>query len=403
MKIKNNKLWYKPSNNVLNEQIESYTVGIDYILDKELIEYDINASIAHAKMLYSIKILSKKELDSLIKGFGLLTKDLKTGNFKIEKNDEDCHTAIENYLCNICGDVGKKIHTGRSRNDQILTALRLHMKDKLNEFIKETNKLIDSLNAKMIKNSGIIMPGYTHMQKAMPSSVSIWLGSFRDALKDDLIVLNSTLKIIDQNPLGSVAGYGENTLGLDRNLTTKILGFSHTQDNPMYCALSRGKFELIILQALSLVMFDIGKLCTDLMLFTTKEYNFVSLPNEFTTGSSVMPQKHNYDVLELSIANVSLFNGIISQLQNITEKLPSGYSRGFQLTKEPYLKGIKNAIDTTKITSLILDNLIINIDVLKEACSSELYATEEAYKLVKEKNIPFRDAYKIIGRKYNNP
>ncbi len=402
METKNSKLWQKSGQNTLNKQIENYTVGIDYILDKELIEYDIKASIAHAKMLYAIKILSNKELNSLIKGLKLLIKDLRTGNFKIEKNDEDCHTAIENYLTNICGDVGKKIHTGRSRNDQILTALRLHMKEKIIESIKETNKLIHSLNKKIKKHNKVIMPGYTHMQKAMPSSVSVWLGSFRDALRDDLIILNSTLKIIDQNPLGSVAGYGENTLGLNRNLTTKILGFSHTQENPMYCALSRGKFELIILQTLSLIMFDIGKLCTDLMLFTTKEYNFVSLPNEFTTGSSVMPQKHNYDVLELSIANVSLFNGIISQLQNITEKLPSGYSRGFQLTKEPYLKGVKNAIDTIKITSLIVDNIVINKEMLKKACSTEIYATEEAYELVKEKNIPFRDAYKIIGEKYNN-
>jgi len=375
-------------------------VGMDYILDNELIKYDIEASMAHCKMLYSIGILSKKEKETLLSGLNLIEYEIAKGKFKIKKSDEDCHTAIENFLTIKYGNVGKKIHTGRSRNDQILTAIRLHMKEKTKEIIMEINSFIEALEKKSKEYTNTIMPGYTHMQKAMPSSVPIWLGSFIDALNDDLIIIESALKVIDQNPLGSVAGYGENILGLNRNITTEILKFSHTQDNPMYCAFSRGKFEIMVLQSLSLVMFDIGKLATDILLFTTKEYDFCFLPQEFTTGSSAMPQKHNYDVIELVRSNVSLFNGRIVQLQNVVDKLPSGYSRGFQLTKEPYLKGINLTIDTIKIITLVITNISMNKEILNTACTAEIYATNEAYKLVKEKGIPFRDAYKIIGEKY---
>ncbi|MEI8269987.1 MAG: argininosuccinate lyase [bacterium] len=399
MKIKNKKLWQKNSQR-LNTHVENYTVGMDYILDNELIKYDIEASMAHCKMLYSIGILSKKEKETLLSGLNLIEYEIAKGKFKIKKSDEDCHTAIENFLTIKYGNVGKKIHTGRSRNDQILTAIRLHMKEKTKEIIMEINSFIEALEKKSKEYTNTIMPGYTHMQKAMPSSVPIWLGSFIDALNDDLIIIESALKVIDQNPLGSVAGYGENILGLNRNITTEILKFSHTQDNPMYCAFSRGKFEIMVLQSLSLVMFDIGKLATDILLFTTKEYDFCFLPQEFTTGSSAMPQKHNYDVIELVRSNVSLFNGRIVQLQNVVDKLPSGYSRGFQLTKEPYLKGINLTIDTIKIITLVITNISMNKEILNTACTAEIYATNEAYKLVKEKGIPFRDAYKIIGEKY---
>lgn len=402
MKTKNKKLWQKNSLGKLNTQIEDYTVGVDYILDQELVIYDALASMAHAEMLHSIGVLTKNEKQSLIKGLNMIIEKAKNGKFKILKSDEDCHTAIESFLTAIYGDIGKKIHTGRSRNDQILVALRLHMKDKLVELTEATKLLVKALEKKSKEYSNSIMPGYTHMQRAMPSSVSLWLGSFIDALKDDLIFLESTLKVIDQNPLGSVAGYGENVFGLDKNMTTKILKFARVQKNPIYCALSRGKFELLVLQSMSSIMFDLNKFATDLMLFTTKEYNLCSLSNGFTTGSSAMPQKRNYDVTELVRANTSSFVGILMQLQSIIDKLPSGYNRDFQLTKEPYLKGTKMTLRTINIVTLVVNNLVINKEELKKKCTSELYATEEAYKLVKEKGIPFRDAYKIVGEKYLN-
>jgi argininosuccinate lyase len=403
MRAKNKKpgkLWQKSGSAKLNAQIEDYTVSVDYILDQELVPYDALASIAHAEMLHKIGVLSKTEKVSLVKGLNTIITKSKAGKFKIEKSDEDCHTAIENFLIKMYGDVGKKIHTGRSRNDQVLTALRLHMKDKITEIAGTTKSFVKIIESKEKKYSKTVMPGYTHMQRAMPSTISLWLGSFSASLKDDLILLQSTLKVIDQNPLGSVAGYGENVFGLDRKMTTKMLKFARVQENHIYCALSRGKFELLTLQAFSSIMFDIGKLATDLMLFTTKEYDFFSLPGEFTTGSSAMPQKHNYDVIELVRGNTSLFNGILTQLQSITEKLPSGYNRDFQLTKEPYMKGVEIVSDTVKVMTLVVKNLIVNTENLKKSCTLELYATEEAYKLVKQKKIPFRDAYKIVGGKY---
>ncbi len=398
--MKNHKLWQKKNNEKLNEYVESYTVGIDYILDQELLKHDVEASIAHVEMLCSIGIMTKDETKKVIEGLGNIIKKANKNGFIITQSDEDGHSAIEKFLTQKCGDAGKKIHTGRSRNDQILVAMRLYMKSKVTEIYISIESLIKALTEKSKKYSGTIMPGYTHMQRAMPSSVSLWLLSFRDALKDSLIILESMAKILDQNPLGSIVGYGEKTLGLDREITTKKLNFSKVQVNPMYCALSRGKFELMTLQSLYPAMFDIGKLATDLLLFSTKEFNFCSLPHEFTTGSSAMPQKRNYDVLEIIRGNVSSYNGNTVILQNIVDKLPSGYNRDFQLTKEPFMKGIKIAKDSLEIMTLIIENLEIHTGILEKACTSELYATEKAYELVKKQGTPFRDAYKIVGKNY---
>ena len=244
-----------------------------------------------------------------------------------------------------------------------------------------------------------MMPGYTHMQKAMPSSVGMWLGSYHDSLKDDLILIEAVMKVIDQNPLGSAAGYGENTLGLDRKLTTKELDFKRVQENPMYCALSRGKFENLALQAVSNAMFDLGKIASDLLLFTTKEFNFFTLPDSFKTGSSIMPQKKNYDVLELIRGNVAIFNGYQSQIEGVIKNLPAGYNRDFQLTKEPYLKGIKLSLDTLAVMALVVKNIKAKKKNLENACTPELYATDEALKLVKAGK-SFREAYQEVKEKY---
>ncbi|MCX6752447.1 MAG: argininosuccinate lyase [Candidatus Nomurabacteria bacterium] len=393
------KIWDKKGGMKTNQTVEDYTVGIDYLLDFELLPYDIKGTMAHAKMLHKIKILTSKELNILLGGLDEILSLLKEGKFKIEKSQEDGHTAIEAFLTEHYGEVGKKVHTGRSRNDQSLTMTRLFSKEKLLEIEREVKNLIKEFSIQIKKNGKIKMPGYTHMQRAMPSSVSMWLGSYRDSLEDDLVLIEAAIKVIDQNPLGSAAGYGENTLGLDRKFTTKELGFKRVQENPMYCAMSRGKFENIVLQAISSVMFDLGKISNDLLLFTTKEFNFFTLPDSFKTGSSIMPQKKNYDVLELMRGNVGIFNGYQNQIENVVKNLPAGYNRDFQLTKEPYIKGMKLALDTALVMILVVKNLEVKKENLENACTSELYATDEALKLVKAGK-SFREAYQEVKEKY---
>ena len=393
------KLWDKKGGTKTNSVVENYTVGVDYLLDLELLSYDIKGTMAHAKMLRKIKILNDKELKLLINGLNKILSLWKRGSFKIDKSQEDGHTAIEAYLTENYGEVGKKVHTGRSRNDQSLTMTRLFSKEKLLEVEKKVENLIKTLAQQIKKQGKIKMPGYAHMQRAMPSSVGMWLGSYHDSLKDDLILLEAVRKVTDQNPLGSAAGYGEKILGLDRKFTTKELGFKKIQDNPMYCAMSRGKFENIILQSVGGVMFDLGKIANDLLLFTTKEFNFFTLPDSFKTGSSIMPQKKNYDVLELIRGNIGIFNGYQHQIENVIKALMAGYNRDFQLTKEPYIKGMKLALETIEVMTLVIKNLEAKKKNLENACSPELYATDLALKLVK-KGKNWREAYQEIKEKY---
>ncbi|HBA45583.1 MAG: Argininosuccinate lyase [Candidatus Nomurabacteria bacterium GW2011_GWF2_40_31] len=397
------KIWdrgvAKKTDSKTSQVVEDYTVGIDYLLDLELLPYDIMASMAHAKMLHKIKILNSQELKTLITGLNKILSLSKVGKFKIDKSQEDGHTAIEAYLTEHCGIVGKKVHTGRSRNDQALVTVRLFSKEKLLEIKKQVEDLIKALEGQIKKQGKIKMPGYTHMQRAMPSSVGMLLASYHDSLEDDLILIDAISKIIDQNPLGSAAGYGENILGLDRKFTTKELNFKRVQENPIYCALSRGKFENLVLQAISSVMFDIGKIASDLLLFTTKEFDFFTLPDSFKTGSSIMPQKKNYDVLELIRGNIAIFNGYQHQIENVIKNLFSGYNRDFQLTKEPYIKGMKLALDTIRVMTLVVKNLEAKKKNLESACTPELYATDEALRLVK-KGKSFREAYQEVKEKF---
>ena len=397
------KIWdrgvAKKTDSKTSQVVEDYTVGIDYLLDLELLPYDIMASMAHAKMLHKIKILNSQELKTLITGLNKILSLSKVGKFKIDKSQEDGHTAIEAYLTEHCGIVGKKVHTGRSRNDQALVTVRLFSKEKLLEIKKQVEDLIKALEGQIKKQGKIKMPGYTHMQRAMPSSVGMLLASYHDSLEDDLILIDAISKIIDQNPLGSAAGYGENILGLDRKFTTKELNFKRVQENPIYCALSRGKFENLVLQAISSVMFDIGKIASDLLLFTTKEFDFFTLPDSFKTGSSIMPQKKNYDVLELIRGNIAIFNGYEHQIENVIKNLFSGYNRDFQLTKEPYIKGMKLALDTIRVMTLVVKNLEAKKKNLESACTPELYATDEALRLVK-KGKSFREAYQEVKEKF---
>jgi len=379
------KLWQK--DNKLNKLIEEFTVGNDYLLDKELLKYDIIASIAHAKMLNKIKIINDKEFEKLKKELDNIK------NLEIKKEDEDCHTAIENHLVKKLGDLGKKIHAFRSRNDQVKVALHLYSKDKITNIKKSIIILINSL--KKLSKKDIAIPGYTHYQKAMPSSFKLWANAFIAALDDDIKLLDSAYQIIDQNPLGSAAGYGV-PYEIDKQLTTKEMGFKKIQETG-YVQNSRGKFEAIVLNALTNVMLDLNKMATDLILFSMQEFKFIDLPEEFTTGSSIMPQKKNPDVLELIRGKYHVVLGYEFTVKNVCANLISGYHRDFQLTKEPLMKGSKITEDSLKVMALVISGLNINKENCKKAMTKDLYATEEAYKLVK-KGMSFRDAYMKVKK-----
>lgn len=380
------KLWDKGYD--LDKEIEAFTVGDDFLVDQALVKYDCIASIAHAKMLNKIKLLNKKETDAIIKK---LEEIMKNG-IEIKQEDEDCHTAIEKQL----GKVGKKIHTARSRNDQVLTAIRLYTKEEVSEIEKLAAKLAVTLQQKAKDNTA--MPGYTHMRKAMPSTVKLWLTSFVDSLKDDLTLLEAAKKLNDQNPLGSAAGYGINTIKIDKEFTTKLLSFKKTQQNPIYCQNSRGKIELAISNALSQICLTINKLATDLLLFSTEEFNYIQLPKKYCTGSSIMPQKHNPDVLELIRAKTKLIQAKSFTLSTLITDLPSGYNRDLQLLKKEFIEIIQTTKSIISITEKVISGIKINKKIMKKAMTKELYATDNALELVK-KGVPFRDAYKKVALK----
>ncbi len=386
------KLWEK--NSKLNKQIEQYTVGNDPKLDLNLVKYDCIASIAHAKMLHKIGILAKEELDKLEAELKNIIKLYHDGKFVIKLEDEDCHTAIENHLIKKLGNIGKKIHTARSRNDQVLTALRLYSKDKLKHIEKAVLELVASLKKLGVKHNSVEMPGYTHSRKAMPYTVGKYFGAFKDSLQDDLKLLATSYELIDQNPLGSAAGYGVN-LNVDKKMTTKLLNFAKVQHNELYCQNSRGKFESIVLFALDQIMLDLGKLAGDLILFSMDEFGYFKLPEEFCTGSSIMPHKKNPDVLELMRAKASVVNSYVFQVINIINGLQSGFNRDFQLTKEPLMKGLEITLDSVKVMNLVLSGIKVNKENCKKACTREIYSVNKANELVK-KGMPFRDAYKKL-------
>lgn len=388
------KLWQ--SGGGLHPLVEAYTVGDDYVSDQELLPYDIAGSVAHAEMLKKIGVLSTSELKTTKKGLNEILSKWKAGKFIISTEQEDGHTAIEQYLTENFGEVGKKIHTGRSRNDQALTMMRLYMKDKLKEVAIETKLLQNALIAKA-KTQKSPMPGYTHMQKAMPTTVATWLMSYADALSDAAILTTAAQKAVDQNPLGSASGFGIANLSLDRQLTTQRLKFGKTQRNPMYCGVSRGYFEHIALQSMENPMILAGKFANDMMLFTMQEFGFFSLPDQFTTGSSIMPQKRNYDVFEVMRANVKVFMGHHDQVRNIIASLGSGYHRDYQLTKKPFVLATESCIQTLKLLTEIVKSLHVHEKKLSNAMTEDLYATEKVYELV-NKGMNFRDAYMQIKR-----
>ena len=387
------KLWQK--NYKLNEEIEKFTVGNDYLIDKNLVKYDVYGSIAHAAMLNQIGILTKDEFQKikkiLIEIFNESQK-FHSKKFQISIEDEDVHTAIENYLITKLGDLGKKIHTARSRNDQVLVDIRLYSKHKLIEVQKLVLEFASALIDVAENHKIVPMPGYTHSRKAMPSSVGLYFSSFAESLVDDMKLLEQAYELNNQSPLGSGAGYGL-PLDVDRQLVADLLGFKNVQNNVLYVQNSRGKFESIIIFAVDNLMNDLAKLSNDLVVFSMEEFGFFKLPDEFCTGSSIMPQKKNPDVFELIRAKAAKIDSNLYLVKSIISKLQSGYNRDLQLTKEPLIESFDIAISTLKIFKTIIENIQINKEKCIEACTQDLFATEHAYDMVK-KGLSFREAYK---------
>lgn len=392
------KLWEKGKK--LNERIEAFTVGDDYILDLQLVGYDCQASAAHAKMLGKIGVLTAGEVENICRVLSEIAAEAAAGTFTIDKSQEDCHTAIEARLTDELGDAGKKIHTARSRNDQVLVALRIYIKDQLREVRSDASELSKTIGRFVKENGNVPLPGYTHTRKAMPTTVGTWATSFQAALKDDRKLLKAIRHLIDQSPLGSGAGFGIPVFKIDREFTADQLGFKRVQENPIYVQNSRGKFEALVLHGLFQVMADLNKMATDLIWFSLPVMGFFELPESLCTGSSIMPQKQNPDVLELVRSSLHTVSSLEQQIQSRLANLTSGYHRDMQLSKGPLMRGFSITSACLEMMNLVFTELKVNRENCQAAMTGELYATEQAYKLVKS-GMPFREAYLKIGKRYS--
>lgn len=387
------KLWQKDY--TLDSLMQDFTVRNDYILDLRLVNADVLGSLAHAMGLEKAGILTHEEVSRLKEALLEILSLNEKGGFEIRAEDEDCHTAIEGYLCRRIGDAGKKIHTGRSRNDQVQTALRLYMKDAVLVLASEALSFARELTEQAVKGEKIPMPGRTHTQLAMPSSLGLWFSSYSSELADEVELLLDFYSLIDQCPLGSAASYGV-PLPLDRKYTAGLLGFSRVQKNVLYANNSRGKFEAVLLDICSYMSATACKLAQDLILFTLPELGYFSLPAELTTGSSIMPQKKNPDGLELVRSRSALVQAQSTLVKDITRSLVSGYNRDFQDTKEPLMTGVDTTHQILAIMSRMTGRLVIHEDRLREGMRSEIYATDKVFEKVREGGT-FRDSYKDVG------
>ena len=390
------KLWNRGDHGP-HPAVERFTVGNDHELDHRLVPHDCEASAAHARMLARIGVITDEELGKLEMCLAEVAEMEERGEFAIRLEDEDCHTAIERYLVSQLGETGRRIHTARSRNDQVLTALRLHEKQELLSIKQLVVGYSDALDACAERWGDLPLPGYTHMRKAMPTTVGTWIGAFAAAAIDDQRQLDAALHLVDQSPLGTAAGFGVPLLHVDRSTTAHDLDFGRVMRNPMYAQLSRGKFEAVVLGACSQVMFDLNRLATDLLLFTMAELGFAVLPPELTTGSSIMPQKRNPDVLELVRARYHLVLGEELKTRSLCANLMSGYNRDAQLTKEPLFAGLDATRSCLEVMSLVLTEIRFDEDRCRAALTDEMFSTERVHDLVLQ-GVPFREAYQIVAR-----
>lgn len=389
------RLWDKGA--PLDERVLRYTAGEDHALDDRLVRYDTLASIAHAEMLNSRKLLDDADLVSIRSGLNEIAASHARGEWRVELADEDGQTALEKRLTDRIGAAGGRVHLGRSRNDQVLTALRLYLRDAVEELRAGTLRTADALDALSAREGATALPGYTHMQQAMPSSVALWAGGFSAELRDDAEGLRAAHRRIAKSPLGSAAGYGTPGLPLDRDATRTKLGFAVVHEPVTAVQLSRGKAESQVLFEIALLMQDMGRLAADVLLFYTQEFAFVSLPDAFTTGSSIMPQKRNPDVFELVRGRTATAHACLVEALGIFAKLPSGYQRDLQLLKVPLFRGIDVALQTLDIVTTALAELHFRPESIQ--LDPAIHAAEEANALVVSEGIPFREAYRRVGAK----
>ena len=388
------KLWDKGY--AVDGRLEAFTTGDDYLLDRELVEPDCIASIAHARMLAKIGVLTADEAKQLARELRAIARDHRAGTFAIQPSDEDCHTAIENRLAERLGDLGKKIHTCRSRNDQVIVATRLYAKQALLGLFDDALGLATTLEAFAEQHQDVPMVGRTHTQVAMPSSVGLWAGAWLESLLDDLRLLRTAYDLNDQCPLGSAASYGV-PVAIDREYTRELLGFAKLQNNVLYANNSRGKIESIILGAAVQIVIDLSRVAQDLINFSLPEFGYFRIPKELCTGSSIMPQKRNPCGLELVRAKTSTILACYNQILSILKGLPSGYNRDLQETKRPFLQGMALVGACVRVVDITFQSLEVCEERLVAAFTPEVYATDEALRLVVEEKMPFRDAYRQVA------
>ena len=388
-----NKLWQK--NTVVDKDIERFTVGRDAEMDMYLAEYDVLGSMAHITMLESIGLIEKDELPVLLAELRAIHAQIKAGDFCIEPGVEDVHSQVELQLTRALGDMGKKIHSGRSRNDQVLLDLRLFMRAKIEEVAQSVTHLFQVLSEQSERYRHVLMPGYTHLQIAMPSSFGLWFGAYAESLVDDMQLLQSVYKICNRNPLGSAAGYGS-SFPLNRQMTTDLLGFEGLNYNVVYAQMGRGKMERLASFALASIAGTLSKLAFDACMFNSQNFDFIRLPAEFTTGSSIMPHKKNPDVFELTRAKCNKIQAIPQQISSIIQNLPSGYFRDLQIIKEVFLPAFDELIDCLKMTAAMMSQLKVKENILDDEKYLYLFSVEEVNKRVLQ-GVPFREAYRQVG------
>lgn len=388
------KLWDKGTD--VNTAIEKFTVGRDRELDLLLAPYDVLGSLAHIAMLEKVDLLENADYKILRKELIKIFHEIETGNFIIEPGIEDVHSQVEHLLTQRLGEAGKKIHSARSRNDQVLLDIKLFSRAKTKELVESVSQLFEKLISLSEKHKDVLLPGYTHLQVAMPSSFGLWFGAYAESLTDDLQVLLAAYKLINQNPLGSAAGYGS-SFPIDRQMTTELLGFEQLNYNVVYAQMGRGKVERNVAFAMGNIAATLSRMAYDLCLFMSQNFGFISLPDEFTTGSSIMPHKKNPDVFELLRAKCNKVQNLANELTLISNNLPSGYFRDMQIIKESYLESFDYLIDCVDIAAFISDKIKVNENILEKDIYSYLFSVEAVNKDVLA-GVPFREAYKKIGQ-----
>ncbi|MGQ0740106.1 MAG: argininosuccinate lyase [Bacteroidota bacterium] len=387
------KLWQKDK--VSLKQVEDFTVGKDREMDMYLAAFDVLGSLAHTEMLESAGLLTKDELTQLQRELKGIYSQIQKGEFKLQDDIEDIHSQTELLLTQKLGDVGKKIHSARSRNDQVLLDIKLFLRNELEELVKSIQPLFELLQTQSENYKDHLLPGYTHLQLAMPSSFGLWFGAYAESLVDDLVTIKAAYDVVNKNPLGSAAGYGS-SFPINRTMTTKLLGFDDLNYNVVYAQMGRGKAERIVAQALANVADTLSKLSMDACLYLNQNFGFISFPAELTTGSSIMPHKKNPDVFELIRSHCNRIKALPNQMMMMTTNLPSGYHRDLQLLKEHLFPAFKTLKDCIEMSALMLSGIEIKKDILADEQYKYLFSVEEVNKLVNA-GMPFRDAYKKVG------